>query len=196
MSAPATSFVGAPEELTRVVEPRFADDARADLAAYVLTTRQFNQRAGGRFNPPGAFAALYMASDGETAWAEWHARFLREGIPGLPQQMGMLRVLLPAGRFVDLSLADQRDAWGISADALLSTVLTVEHREACWRVAHDIRSSADFLRAPSARAAGERIPLFVRGRRDSELPFDLAAAYSARETPAPLRQAATTSWDE
>ncbi|MCU0646479.1 MAG: RES family NAD+ phosphorylase [Gemmatimonadaceae bacterium] len=190
------AFTGAPEELIRVVDPRYADDARADFTAYVVTTLQHNPRVGGRFNPPGEFGALYMTSDEATAWAELHARFLREGVPGLPSRMGVLRVLLRAGRFVDLTDANACAAWGVLPATLVANHPPDEEREACWRVARDIRSVADFLRAPSARAAGSNVPLFVRGRRDSEWVFELIAADAARVTPESLRQVSTESWDD
>ncbi|MCU0634751.1 MAG: RES family NAD+ phosphorylase [Gemmatimonadaceae bacterium] len=189
-------FVGAPEELVRALDPRHADDARADFAAYLVATLQHNQRAGGRFNPPGEFGALYMASDEVTAWAELHARFVREGLPGLPSRMGMLRVLLQAGRYVDLTQAEKREAWHISRDALLAADPTAVEQNDCWLVARAIRALADFLRAPSARADGTNLPLFVQGRRDTELKFDLIAADSAHETPMHLRQRAAESWDD
>lgn len=76
-------------ELIRALDPVYLDQARASLAAYVATTLRYSQLAGGRYNPPGEFGALYTSDDETTAWEELAARFRREGIPALPSDMGL-----------------------------------------------------------------------------------------------------------
>lgn len=74
----------------RAVDSKYADQARNNPDRYVAQTLFYNQGSGGRYNAPGEFGALYTASDEYTAWAEFHARLLREGVPGLPPTMGLI----------------------------------------------------------------------------------------------------------
>jgi hypothetical protein len=87
-----------PFSCVRALESTYAAQALADFERYVRRTLHFSQRLGGRFNPPCEFGALYTASDESTALAELHARFEREGIPGLPPTMGILRIVVDRGR--------------------------------------------------------------------------------------------------
>lgn len=188
-------YVGLAETFVRVLEGRYAEQARHDFARYVRTTLLHNMRVGGRFNAPGEFGALYTASDEATAWHELAARYRREGIPGLPPTMGMIRVLVTSGRFVDLADASVRADWGVELHTITAMRPTLREEAQCHEVGRHVRAVADFLRAPSARAAGENIPLFVDGRPDAELAMELWSTESRRATPEPLRQRAAEEWD-
>ena len=65
----------------------------------------FSRRSGGRWNPPGAFAALYLCRDVETARA--NARRLLEGQPFtfddlLPERLpALVETTVPEARYVD-----------------------------------------------------------------------------------------------
>ena len=188
--------VGAPEEFIRTVDPKYADAARNDFALYLQRTMFYNQRSGGRYNPPCEFGVLYTASDEETAWAELHARFLREGASGLPPTMGVLRIIVREGLYVDFADEGSREAWNVSLEVLQSDELTVSEREACWELACRLRPVADFFRAPSARADGANIPLFIAGREAGELEIELAAAWDRATVPVYFRQQPAESWDD
>ncbi|WP_353268092.1 RES family NAD+ phosphorylase [Gemmatimonas sp.] len=188
--------VGYPEEFFRTVDPKYADAARNDFAVYLQRTLFFNQRSGGRYNPPGEFGVLYTASDEETAWAELHARFLREGASGLPSTMGLLRILVTQGLYVDFADEESREAWDVSLAVLQSEEPTADEREACWELARRLRPVADFFRAPSARADGANIPLFIAGREAGELEIELAGASDRATVPVYFRQQPTESWDD
>ncbi len=189
------SYVGAPDEVFRAVDPKYADQARQNTNVYLTRTLGFNQRSGGRYNAPGEFGALYTASDEATAWSELHARFLREGVQGLPPRMGMIRITIRSGQYADFGDAHVRDLWDVQLSVLQAESPTQQQQEECWRIGREVRVVADFLAAPSARAAGTNIPLFVAGREGSELVFDIAHADSARPTPVELRQSPTEVWE-
>lgn len=191
----AFAYVGHPDEVVRAVDAKCADQARKDFELYVRRTLSFNQRAGGRFNPPCEFGALYTASDEQTAWAELHARFRREGVEGLPPWMGLIRITVGSGRYVDLGSHHARDAWGVATDTLQTEDPSPAQREACWQLGRGVRVVADFLKSPSARASGYNIPLFIAGREDCELTYALTAADPRRITPEPLRQKPAETWD-
>ena len=138
----------------------YVDQARLHFELYLRDTLAASQRVGGRFNPPGEFGALYTASDSETAWAEVAARFQREGIPGLPPEMGILGLLITGGRFADLCEADVRARWDIEERTLVS-VDDRRDRDRRWSLGRAVRALGDFLRSPSARRDGANIALFV-----------------------------------
>jgi hypothetical protein len=184
--------VGLPLEVVRTLDPVYLDQARADFADYVRKTLAASQSFGGRFNPPGEFGALYTASDEETAWAEIAARYRRQGIPGLPQEMGLLRLQVESGRYVDFSDGDTCASWHIAADVLSREELDGAERELCWDVARATRAVADFLMTRSARADGANMPLFA-DREGGELRIDFLGA-SRRSPPEYLTQVAWESW--
>jgi RES domain-containing protein len=186
------TLVGAPLEVTRTADPRFVDQARANFAEYVHRTLQASMGVGGRYNAPGAFGALYCASDEATAWAEVAARYRREGIPGLPPAMGVLRLLITDGRYADLTDPDVVAAWGFDAAALHADAPSDAQRAECHRVGAAVRAVADFLTAPSARAGGQNVPLFP-DREGGELLMRLQQARAA--TPPPhLQQRSREAW--
>lgn len=186
------TFVGAPLEVTRTADPRFVDQARANFAEYVHKTLQASMGAGGRYNAPGAFGALYCASDEATAWAEIAARYRREEIPGLPPVMGVLRILITDGRYADLTDAPVVAQWEFDEAALRADAPTDAQRAECHRVGAAVRAVADFLMAPSARAGGQNVPLFP-DREGGELLMQLQQARAAAP-PAHLQQRARESW--
>jgi RES domain-containing protein len=191
----ALQFVGFREEFVRVAESVYIDQASYDFPRYLRDTLHYNQRGGGRYNPPGEFGALYTAGDEATAWAELYARYQREGFTGLPPRMGLIRLAIESGKYVDFNDPDARDAWDVDRDTLQADDPTDAQKEACWQLGRDVRAVADFLRAPSARADGDNIPIFVEGRRDPELKMALIAVDTRRESPFAFRQHARESWD-
>lgn len=190
------TLVGAAEEVVRTTDPIYAEQARNDFAKYLRTTLHYSQLGGGRFNAPGEFGALYTASNEDTAWAELHARYFREGIDGLPAYMGLIRLLLTQGAFVDFGQEHACTAWQVNAVALRSESPSPEEQQVCWDLARRVRALADFLRSPSARGEGDNVPLFVDGRTDTELELELISVATQRDTPAHFRQAPTESWDD
>ncbi|GJG89615.1 hypothetical protein tb265_47960 [Gemmatimonadetes bacterium T265] len=186
------TFVGAPLEITRTADPRFVDQARADFEGYVHRTLQASMGVGGRYNAPGTFGALYCASDEATAWEEVAARYRREGIPGLPPAMGLLRILVTDGRYADLTDPDVVGAWGFDAAALHADAPSDAQRAECHHVGAAVRAVADFLAAPSARAGGQNVPLFP-DREGGELLMRLQQARAAAP-PAHLQQFTREAW--
>ena len=79
----------------RVVDPAWADPLDAS----------FSRRSGGRWNPPGTFAVLYLCRDVETARA--NARRQLEGQPFtfddlLPERLpALVETTVPQARYVD-----------------------------------------------------------------------------------------------
>lgn len=195
MAAGGLEYIGLAETFVRVAEGRYAEQALNDFPTYVRTTLSHNLRVGGRYNAPGEFGALYTASDEETSWAELAARFRREGIPGLPPTMGMIRVLVTSGQFANIGEESVRVEWGVDLRAIAAEEPTLAEEEHCHAVGRQLRAVADFLRAPSARAGGQNIPLFVDGRADAELVFDLYSAEPRRSTPVALRQRSEEEWE-
>lgn len=168
------TWVGLATEVFRAIDPRFLDQAQLRFDEYVTFTLTGSQNAGGRFNPKGEFGAIYTASDEDTAWEEVAARVRRQGILGLPQTWGMLRILVKAGHYADLRHPDTRKAWGATLNDLSAPEPTLEQQERCWAVARGVRAVGDFLISPSARGEGDNIPLFL-GRDGSELEYSVPA---------------------
>lgn len=184
--------VGLPMEVVRTLDPVYLDQARADFEDYLRKTLSASQTSGGRFNPPGEFGALYTASDEDTAWAEAAARFTREGVDGLPPEMGMLRILITTGIFADSTSEDALRTWKLDENALITANPIESDRDACWSTARAVRAMADFLVSRSARAAGHNIPLFT-DREGGELELSLRAA-SKRRPPDDFLQEPRESW--
>lgn len=184
--------VGRPLELVRALDPVYLDQARADWAAYVAATLRYCRLAGGRYNPPGEFGALYTADDEATAWEEIAARYRRQGLRALPPEMGLLGVLVVVGCYADLTDSATQAAWEVDVAALVADTPTPAERDACWTVARAVRTVGDFLQAPSARADGMNVPLFP-DRERSELRMELQFARRSI-VPVHLRQHARESW--
>lgn len=186
------TWVGAPVELFRAVEGVYLDQARHDFPTYLQRTLAASQRFGGRFNAPGEFGALYTAADEDTAWAEVASRFRREGVDGLPPDMGLLRLLVRAGRYADVTTEDGCRAWEVTPAALTADEPDDAQRDACWRLARAVRAVADALLTSSARTGGDTMPLFP-DRHDSGLTLELLAA-QARAVPERYAQRPGESW--
>jgi RES domain-containing protein len=187
-----TQFVGAPEELVRATDARYIDGARSDFAAYIAATLAGSMRAGGRFNPPGEFGAVYCADGHATMWAEVAARFGREGVPGLPPRMGVLRIQVRAGRYADLTESEVCALWQSDFAAIKTARPTTAESAQCHAVGRAVRGVADFLVAPSARATGLNYAVFP-DRSDGELVWQLMAA-AVEEPPIELRQHTAEAW--
>jgi hypothetical protein len=148
----------------RVVDPGWSDPLDAS----------FSRRNGGRWNPPGTFAALYLCRDVETARA--NARRLLAGQPFtfddlLPERLpALVETTVPETRYVD----------AVSARGLASLDLpaTYPFDERGRGVGHErcrpIGSAAWAAgepgiacrsAAPGAPPGGEELALFDRGVR-------------------------------
>ena len=184
--------VGAPLELFRVMHASRLDEARFDFPGYVRNTLVASRTFGGRFNPPGEFGALYTAMDEDTAWTEVASRFRREGIEGLPPDMGVLRISVLAGSYADLTSDAAARAWTITREQLTADDPTAVQRTACWTLGRAVRAVADALLGPSARTDGANMPLFP-DRARSTLEIDLRAA-RARAVPKRFQQRAREEW--
>lgn len=186
------TWVGFPLEVVRTLDTVYLDQARANFDDYVHGTLSASQAAGGRFNPPGEFGALYTASDDDTAWAEVAARFRRQGVDALPPRMGLLRIVVLRGRYVDLSDPATCRQWDAVNTSLAAEEATPEQREHCWDLARAVRAVADFLMSQSARSAGRNIPLFP-DRSNSGMRLELQSA-ELRPVPPHLAQQPTERW--
>jgi RES domain-containing protein len=186
------TWIGSPIEVFRVVHNLHVDEARHDFPTYLRQTLSGSQRQGGRFNPPGEFGALYTSTDEETAWVEVAARFEREGIDGLPPDMGVLRLVVAAGRYADVTTEDGCAAWDVSRAALADPEPDERDVESCWRLARAVRAVADAIRAPSARGEGANMPLFP-DREEGELGLELQAV-SHRAVPDRFAQRPNEGW--
>lgn len=194
-SLSSIEVVESPTVFVRVLESEYAQHAGVDFAEYVRTTLWYNQRAGGRFNAPKEFGVLYAASDEETAWAELHRRYTREGLTGLPSFMGLLLIKVSAGSLLDLNRRRVRAAWHVSLKALTADRPTMAQRETCWELGRGAREVVDFLRSPSARASGNSIPIFADRPREGALALSLVAAVMRRPTPKAFRQQSDEQWE-
>ena len=184
------TWVGVQFEVVRTLGLKYLDDARLRFDQYISATLAASLRAGGRFNPRSEFGALYTASDISTAWEEVAARFAREGVVGLPPEMGLLGIIISEGRYADLTDDDACQLWDIEKEQLLSPEKNAH--ESCQRVARAIRVVADFIAAPSSRAAGINFPLFP-DRIDSTLDMRFQFA-RPEQVPTHLLQTAEEEW--
>jgi RES domain-containing protein len=175
-----------------VVHSVYVDEARHDFPTYLRQTLSASQAQGGRFNPPREFGALYTSADEETAWIEVAARYQREGIDGLPPDMGVLRLVVAAGRYADVTTDEGCAAWDVSHAALAESEPDEGQADVCWQLARAVRAVADAILAPSARAEGANMPLFP-DRDASELALELQAV-SHRAVPDRFLQRSHEAW--
>ena len=148
----------------RVVDPAWADPLDAS----------FSRRSGGRWNPPGAFAALYLCRDVETARA--NARRLIEGQPFTfddlrPERLpALVETSLPDARYVDAVSARGLASLGLPASYPLDARGRVVSHARCRPIgaaAWDAGEPGVACRsaAPGAPPGGEELALFDRGLR-------------------------------
>lgn len=188
----SVSWIGAPEDVVRIIEPRYLDEARLDFPKYVRNVLAGSQRRGGRFTPRGEFGAIYTSSIDNVAWPEAFNRWRSEGFPGLPQRMGILGILIQAGRVADLTGQHAQEEWEIDRETLIAEKPTADQKQACLKIARGVRVICDILRTESARADGENLVLYP-DRAESELEFGF---YSGREeqTPSEFTTVAGETW--
>ena len=141
------SFAGA---VFRQSAPRYAEITERTLSA--------SARAGGRFNPAGAFGAIYVSLDPDTPLRELRRQAVHAGaevIAFLPRTLFAAEARLQ--RVVDLACAEGRAAWHLPAAALAS-----DDWSACQNVARRARMQGyAAIRFPSATGAGENLAIFM-----------------------------------
>jgi RES domain-containing protein len=171
------TFVGRETPVWRTLDSVYLDQAEHHFDEYVRAVLLGSVAAGGRYNPRGEFGALYTASDEDTAWEEVAARFRRQGVERLPPDMGVIALVLSAGRYADLTDAATRERWEVSEETLSAGDPTAGQAEQCHALARAVHAVGDFLAAPSARAGGSNLPLYP-DRPDGQLAMSLAFALS------------------
>jgi hypothetical protein len=148
----------------RVVDPAWADPLDAS----------FSRRSGGRWNPPGTFAALYLCRDVETARA--NARRLLEGQPFtfddiLPERLpALVETAVPQARFVDAVSARGLASLDLPASYPLDGRGRVVSHTRCQPIGAAAWAAGEpgiacRSAAPDAPPAGEELALFDRGLR-------------------------------
>jgi RES domain-containing protein len=148
----------------RVVDPAWADPLDAS----------FSRRSGGRWNPPGAFAALYLCRDVETARA--NARRLLEDQPFtfddlLPERLpALVETDVPQASYVDAVSARGLAALKLPASYPLDARGRVASHKRCQPIgsaawAADEPGIACRSAAPGEPPDGEELALFDRGIR-------------------------------
>jgi RES domain-containing protein len=122
----------------------------ADLPAYLDHVLAHTRTEGGRFNPPGAFGALYVSLDAETARQESDA----------PEVVLEIDALLSA--VYDLTRSEAQQHCGLTPAALCA-----RDHEPCRRAAEAIREQGyEAIRYPSAAGDGINLAIFWDRRRD------------------------------
>ncbi len=179
-------------EVVRLTEARYAEQAEYHFPKYLSETLAANQMAGGRYNAAGEFGALYTASDAETAWEEFAHRLRRQGINSVPPSTTLLVLVLTEGLYADLTSPARCELWQTPFESLLAEDPTPEQQTHCHSLGRAVRAVADFLKVPSARAAGINVPLFP-DRSESELGLELQAVRRV-DPPRHLVQVTTEPW--
>jgi RES domain-containing protein len=153
-----------PVRLTAVAY-RFTTPAYATRAD--LVTGEGARRYGGRWNPPGSFAAVYASLSPETALAETLAMARRYGLLDAtvtPRVLAALRI--DRARILDLTDGATRQRLGVSAARMVGEPWPAHNQrgrealtQAIGRVAHEAGLAG--LRVPSAAdPRGENVVLF------------------------------------
>jgi hypothetical protein len=148
----------------RVVDPAWSDPLDAS----------FSRRNGGRWNPPGTFAALYLCRDVETARA--NARRLLEGQPFtfddlLTERLpALVETSVPAAHYVDAVSTRGLASLGLPASYPLDArgrIVNQRHCQSIGAAAWDAGEPGIACRsaAPGAPVLGEELALFDRGLR-------------------------------
>jgi RES domain-containing protein len=148
----------------RVVDPAWADPLDAS----------FSRRNGGRWNPAGAFAALYLCRDVETARA--NARRLLEGQPFtfddlLPERLpALVETDVPQARYVDAVTPRGLASLDLPLTYPLDARGRVVGRKRCQAIGDAAWTAGEAgiacrSAAPGAPPEGEELALFDRGLR-------------------------------
>lgn len=148
----------------RVVDPAWADPLDAS----------FSLPAGGRWNPPGAFAVLYLCRDLETARA--NARRRIEGQPFtfddlLPERLpALVETDVPLARYVDAVSARGLAALDLPPSYPLDARGRIVSHKRCQRIGSAAWVAGEpgiacRSAAPGAPPGGEELALFDRGLR-------------------------------
>ena len=148
----------------RVVDPAWSDPLDAS----------FSRRSGGRWNPAGAFGALYLCRDVETARA--NARRLLEGQPFtfddlIPERLpALVETDVPVAQYVDAVSARGLESLDLPATYPRDGRGRVVGHKRCQAIgsaAWDAGEQGVACRsaAPGAPPDGEELALFDRGAR-------------------------------
>jgi RES domain len=148
----------------RVVDPAWSDPLDAS----------FSRRSGGHWNPPGAFAALYLCREVETARA--NARRLLEGQPFtfddlIPERLpALVEAEVPEAQYVDAVSVRGLQSLGLPATYPLDGHKRVVGHKRCQAIgsaAWDAGEPGVACRsaAPGAPPDGEELAFFERGVR-------------------------------
>jgi hypothetical protein len=148
----------------RVVDPAWGDPLDAS----------FSRRGGGRWNPPGTFAALYLCREVETARA--NARRLLVGQPFtfddllLERLPALVETTVPQARYVDAVSARGLASLDLPASYPLDGRGRVVGHARCRPIgaaawAAGEQGVACRSAAPGAPTGGEELALFDRGLR-------------------------------
>lgn len=143
-------MAGHTERCYRHCSPDHEDIGAGTLAA--------SQRAGGRFNPPGEFGALYLACESATAVAELRRRAEGLGIePGDLLPRTLLTVDAKFRQVLDLTEPAVRREWGLEGE-----VLSADDLSACQEVGSAARRAGyEAIRFPSATGSGTNLAVFL-----------------------------------
>lgn len=132
----------------RATSPRYADLHR---------TAAMSRAHPGRFNTTDV-GAVYVSREPDTAVEELRRRAARDGVSLAdmhPRSIFVVELLLH--EVVDLTARGQLDAWGLTAQDLVSSDL-----QRCQEVAGvAARLGAEAIRWPSATGAGQSIAVFI-----------------------------------
>lgn len=148
----------------RVVDPDWADPLDAS----------FSQSGGGRWNPPGAFAALYLCRDVPTARA--NARRLLDGQPFtfddvLPERLpALVETDVPQALYVDAVSSGGLASVGLPPTYPRDGRGRVIGHKRCQAIGAEACAAGETgiacrSAAPDAPRAGEELALFDRGLR-------------------------------
>ena len=140
-------FAGA---VFRQSAPRYAEITERTLSA--------SARAGGRFNPPGEFGAIYVSLDPDTPLRELRRQAAHAGADVsafLPRTLFAADARLQ--RVVDLACREGPAAWSLAPAALVR-----DDWSACQDVARRARAEGfEAVRFPSATGDGENLAVFL-----------------------------------
>ncbi len=130
-----------------------------------------SNRAGGRWNPPLSFPAMYFANSSDTAVAEAYRRIVDAVDGPLPPSSVILRlwtVEVNCTELLDLRSRGARISVGISDAQLYTKVNDYAPCQRVGSIAHQLGLHG--LLAPSSTRVGEVLVLFERNLPVNEMP--------------------------